>query len=445
LKRRSIEEETMLGMFKRRSPRIGHLDGYSHGKLHGWAAEKSTSARLSVDVYLGGKKLATVPCQEFRPDLKKAGFGDGCHGFQYSLPLESHDCKGIHSVTVCFAGTKRKLINGTMRLVSTAESILKPAEMGRNLDFRDKFLPPIFQPTQLYPEDARDLEEHPALYGRCVEAVRGQYRSRTSRKTAPLTVATLVFKAPTFTEHLSRSLEYADVEVELIVEHNPDNHTAQARFYNRVIDTARNDRILFCHPDIEFSPWALSSLLETAAGLPGWGAVGVVGATLQGLFAWSDRRRNPREVSTLDSILVLIDRRHGLRFDEANFDTFHCVVEDYCLQGQRLGLKTYVAPGITISHFDSTYAKTAAFVEPWVAEYRHYHARLEKKYPGTPFCTTGGPDSQSQQLRHAFQQLTAELEAAEAELLALRTSPSLRVGRLLTSPGRLLRRLARQP
>jgi hypothetical protein len=165
---------------------------------------------------------------------------------------------------------------------------------------------------------------------------------------------------------------------------------------------------------------------------------------MQGLFAWSDRRRQPREVSTLDSCVILIDRRHGLRFDEATFNTFHCVVEDYCMQARSHGLKSYVAPGITVAHFGSTAWETPGKYESWTAEFREYLWRLEGKWPGQAFCTVGGMDSQSMQLREAFQHVKGQLAVAETELVAMRYSRSFRLGRLLTSPGRALRQATRR-
>jgi len=297
-------------------------------------------------------------------------------------------------------------------------------------------LPAVLQPPMLYPEDWNEALPRPTI-GSGVEDLRRQYRGHDQRKPAPVAVASLVFERAAYDDHLSRTLAHQDVDCEIMVEDNHDNHTTLARFYNQVIDTARHDRILFCHPDIEFSPWGVSALLATLENVSDCGAVGVVGVTLQGLAAWSDRRRLPREVSTLDSCLVMIDRRHGLRFDENTFSTFHCVVEDYCLQVQDRGRKVYVGPGVTAAHFGATTFEKPAQTMAWINEALHFVSRLQAKWPRIPFCTTSGFDTNTQQMRNAYYRVKDLLQG-------LQQSRTLRVGKLVTMPARALRQVARR-
>lgn len=106
---------------------IGHLDGCFHRQLTGWAADRSGRAAMAVDIYLDGSKLATVPCREFRPDVQKAGHGDGCHGFQYPLPARVNLDNRDHVVTVCFGNTRKELMNGTLRFAPSGEAVLYSA------------------------------------------------------------------------------------------------------------------------------------------------------------------------------------------------------------------------------------------------------------------------------------------------------------------------------
>jgi hypothetical protein len=298
-------------------------------------------------------------------------------------------------------------------------------------------LPPILRPPILNPEDAYERSTPRPIIGCRIEELREQYRPQQRRKRAPLTVASLTFGQRDFDQHLSLALAHQDVECEVMVEDNRDNHTALSKFYNKVIDSAQHDLILFCHPDVEFSPWGLSALLRTFHDVSDCGALGLVGISLQGLVTWSDRRRCPREVSTLDSCMVMIDRRQGLRFDEDVFNTFHCVVEDYCLQAQSCGRKSYVAPGVSLAHFGSTTFQSPARTEGWVKECKHFLSRLESKWPGIPFCTTIGYDTHSEQVRNAYQNVCDRLQA-------LQHSPVYWLHQLFTMPATALRYLARK-
>jgi hypothetical protein len=312
-----------------------------------------------------------------------------------------------------------------------------PTESLVNEPISSADLPPILQPAVLYPEDVHDQKEPRAWIGCQIEELRGQYRSQHERKRAPLTVACLSFNPQAFDEHLRRTLAHQDVECEFLLEDNRDNHTALARYYNQVIDSAQNDLILFCHPDVEFSPWGLSAMIKTFNEVGDCGALGLVGMSLQRLGIFGDRRRLPREVSTLDACLLMIDRRQGFRFDEEIFNSFHCVVEDYCLQVQGQGLKTYVAPGVTVGHFSSTTLENRRRTEGWINECFHYISRLESKWPGVPFCTTCGTDTNSRRVRDAYQQLYCRLQS-------LQNSRTLRVGEIIVFPAKALRYLARQ-
>jgi len=65
---------------------VGNIDGLSNRTLSGWAANKShAESAVRVSVYSGEEILGTGIADLYREDLKKAGIGNGNHGFQVLL------------------------------------------------------------------------------------------------------------------------------------------------------------------------------------------------------------------------------------------------------------------------------------------------------------------------------------------------------------------------
>jgi hypothetical protein len=57
-----------------------------------------------VDIYENDVLLATVPADQFRPDLLKDGKGNGKHGFSYRTPTKLKDGR-THSLRVRISKT----------------------------------------------------------------------------------------------------------------------------------------------------------------------------------------------------------------------------------------------------------------------------------------------------------------------------------------------------
>jgi Radical SAM superfamily. len=65
----------------------GFLDSTADGVLRGWAIDSSRANEpVSVTLTLSSGWTTSVLADEFRPDLRAAGLGNGHHGFTYSLP-----------------------------------------------------------------------------------------------------------------------------------------------------------------------------------------------------------------------------------------------------------------------------------------------------------------------------------------------------------------------
>ena len=67
---------------------IGCVDTLSDAVISGWAADDAAFDRqVRVDVVVNSRLVATLPCVGFREDLRAAGIGDGCKGFQFDPAL----------------------------------------------------------------------------------------------------------------------------------------------------------------------------------------------------------------------------------------------------------------------------------------------------------------------------------------------------------------------
>ncbi|HEY0553568.1 MAG TPA: Ig-like domain-containing protein, partial [Thermoanaerobaculia bacterium] len=71
----------------------------------GWAWDRlNPSNWLNVNIFDGSVLVATVPANQFRPDLQAAGIGDGIHGFSMPTPTSLKNGQP-HSIRVKFADT----------------------------------------------------------------------------------------------------------------------------------------------------------------------------------------------------------------------------------------------------------------------------------------------------------------------------------------------------
>jgi hypothetical protein len=94
----------------------GFLDEASHSHVAGWAADKSDANRIVlVSVFIDGKKIVQIECDQYRADLQALGLGNGLHGFRYDFPeklVESSNSK----IVVSFADTGDALSQGSVTL-----------------------------------------------------------------------------------------------------------------------------------------------------------------------------------------------------------------------------------------------------------------------------------------------------------------------------------------
>src|SRR5438045_2496357 len=73
------------------APWIGFVDPPRAGSLVGWVASSEPGVRLVVDLFVDGSLADTTVADEFRPDLRDAGYRDGRFGFQFYVPEQYLD------------------------------------------------------------------------------------------------------------------------------------------------------------------------------------------------------------------------------------------------------------------------------------------------------------------------------------------------------------------
>jgi len=96
----------------------GH-DGADCERIAGWAWDMwRPDCAVSVDIYDGDLRLATVPADNLREDALRAGRGNGRHGFSYPTPARLRDGR-THFIRVLIAGTQIELAR-TRRPISCA-------------------------------------------------------------------------------------------------------------------------------------------------------------------------------------------------------------------------------------------------------------------------------------------------------------------------------------
>lgn len=115
----------------------------------------------------------------------------------------------------------------------------------------------------------------------------------------------------------------------LFVDYRLSSEGSPAKNYNSMIDECETEFLVLTHTDVTFSPDFVDSIFKTIDLVPDFGALGIVGVSSDGNYHWASERLI-KEVETLDCCCIIINKSHGVKFDEVAFDDFHLYVEDYC-------------------------------------------------------------------------------------------------------------------
>jgi len=156
---------------------------------------------------------------------------------------------------------------------------------------------------------------------------------------------------------------------------------------NYYLEHARGDVLGLIHADTELSSEVCSNLMISA--LMG-GVAGIVGKALDGRYVWSkDVMPDAVEhVSTLDSCSMFVRRSAGIHFDTKTFDSFHCCVEDFCLQAALMGRPIVVPSGPAGHVGDRWKQRNTPEGRGWLDTYAEYREKLTRKWRGVEFQTT---------------------------------------------------------
>ena len=92
----------------------GSVDALQNDILHGWCCQLDQLTAVTLDLFLDGRKTATVQADRFREDLVAAGYGNGNHGFSIDLTPFAADPDMVVRVKV--SGRTFELNNSGRRL-----------------------------------------------------------------------------------------------------------------------------------------------------------------------------------------------------------------------------------------------------------------------------------------------------------------------------------------
>jgi hypothetical protein len=141
-----------------------------------------------------------------------------------------------------------------------------------------------------------------------------------------------------------------------------EGYPSAAKAYNDAIEEANSDLLIFVHQDIflpETWPADLSKALDfLERNDENWGVLGCYGTTREKIgwgHLYSTGLRGvigaplgePRQVQTLDEIVLIMRKSSGLRFD-VNLLHFHFYGTDICLSAERAGKRNYAFDGFCI-------------------------------------------------------------------------------------------------
>ena len=124
--------------------------------------------------------------------------------------------------------------------------------------------------------------------------------------------------------------------------------------YNEALARCESDIVVFVHQDVYLPrPWIAQlerALAQLEVSDPHWGVLGSYGITQNGKYqgcVYSSAQAlhgkpfdGPRQVQTLDEIVLIMRRSSGMQFD-SDLRHFHFYGTDICLEAAKRGMKNY--------------------------------------------------------------------------------------------------------
>ena len=175
-----------------------------------------------------------------------------------------------------------------------------------------------------------------------------------------LSIVVAVNNVDVLEKNLLRSPQLAQgAQHELIIKRD---YSSAGLAYNRAIDEASNDLIMFVHQDVFLPEDWFSELEQALSYLEGnkikWGVLGCYGCSedapqgkgsvyTTGLGVHGTPLANPEPVETLDEIVLILRRSSRLRFD-SEMPHFHLYGTDICLSARLRGLGCHAVQAFCI-------------------------------------------------------------------------------------------------
>lgn len=106
----------------------GHVDRITRQVVTGWAADAAApDDRIAVSIFVNGRKLVQLDCDQPRLDLRHLGlYGEGRHGFRYEFAPPLPDTEATR-IAVRFAESGLLLGHGNARIArGAAEAVVVP-------------------------------------------------------------------------------------------------------------------------------------------------------------------------------------------------------------------------------------------------------------------------------------------------------------------------------
>ncbi len=177
--------------------------------------------------------------------------------------------------------------------------------------------------------------------------------------------------------YLLKSLKNQTATHEIVLINNIEgNWQSAAQALNYGGKLAKNEYIMFCHQDIEFTPkdW-LERIESYIVTLPSLGIAGAAGKRKDGSLSNSENGYPPipagnikissvESVQTLDECLLIIPKFMFdlFQFDERVCNDWHLYGVDYCLTAKKMGYMVYVLP-IKIYHKSAGQSLSKSYFE----------------------------------------------------------------------------------
>jgi len=187
-----------------------------------------------------------------------------------------------------------------------------------------------------------------------------------------------------------------DGDCQVIIERDS---SCAARAYNRGLDRANADLVVFAHQDVFLPKGWIENIRHSIDQIEqlgsAWAVLGVFGVPSEPGsapcgFCYSTGLRktlgspfgSPIAAHTLDELVLIVRRSSGIRFD-SQLPGFHLYGADFCLQASAAGFKNFIVSAFCVHNSNGIVRMPASF---WKA-YFYLRKKWQNQLPVTTCCT----------------------------------------------------------